>query len=224
MLNWPSYGIERASKDFQKLTVGNSINPELTKEFQELRDVLIEKRDEVFDKFMLDQGIKEKYIFDLNYGLAIFEVLKNDFNLDNRVASNDDVWRYLSVKVIPDIVHSRWNFNEDHFYKMSRRIWLKQIWWYINLSWCGNKDNTYSVLKSNTTDTISNLVERPGLGYNIELFREVMKQYPLQNDDSRLILRKVLVLNTARVKMISPELIEGGIERYVQNFYEAVDK
>lgn len=224
MLNWPSYGIERAEKDFQQLTVGNSIHPQLSQEFQELREVLIIKRDEVFDRYMLDQGIKEKYVFDLNYGLAIYEVLKNEFNLDNRTASNDDVWRYISVKVIPDVVHSRWNFNEDHFYKMSRRIWLKQIWWYINLSWCGDADSTYTILKNNTTDTILNLVERPGLGYNKELFREIMKQYASCNDESRVLLRKVLVLNTARIQLISPELIEGGIEKYVQDLFEAVDK
>ena len=38
---------------------------------------------------------------------------------------NDDLWRYVSIKIIPDIVHSRWGFNEDHFFKTSRRIWLK---------------------------------------------------------------------------------------------------
>lgn len=101
--------------------------------------------------------------------------------------------------MIPDIVHARWGMNASHFYQTSRRIWLKTIWWYIHLSWQNSIDETYKILIGNTTDTILQLVERPGLGYNVELFREIMKQYANYSDSSRNLFRTVLKLNTAKI-------------------------
>ncbi|MEC6749229.1 DUF6339 family protein [Marinilactibacillus sp. XAAS-LB27] len=223
MINWPKYGVEKASKDFENLDIKNIIKPELNNGFKMIREKLLNLRDDIFEEYNFDSGIKEKYTFDLNFGLGLYELLKEEFKLDNRTASEDDIWRYLSIRIIPDIVHSRWNFNSDRFYMMSRRIWLKQIWWYIHLSWQGDSESTFEVLKNNTTDTILNLVERPGLGYNIKLYREIMNQYKNYQDDDRMLLRKVLVLNTAKVKSIHPNLNQGGIKKYVENLFKVVN-
>lgn len=223
MINWPKYGIERSKKDFEMLNIKNVLEPNLSEEFSQLRSELLDIRNQIFEEYDFDKGIHEKYVFDLNFGLKIYELLREKYELDNRTASEDDIWRYLSIKVIPDIVHSRWNFNPDRYFLLSRRIWLKQIWWYIHLSWQGNYQSTYKILKNNTTDTILNLVERPGLGYNIQLYREIMRQYSYHQDDSRLLLRKVLVLNTAKVKTIYPGLNQGGIEDYVSTLFEVVE-
>ena len=106
------------------------------------------------------------------------------------------------------------------FYQTSRRIWLKTIWWYIHLSWQNSIDETYKILIGNTTDTILQLVERPGLGYNVELFREIMKQYANYSDSSRNLFRTVLKLNTAKILTTSPELVDGGIEKYVDSLFK----
>ena len=146
--------------------------------------------------------------------------LRKDDDFSNRVAANDEIWRFLSIKVIPDIVHARWGMNASHFYQTSRRIWLKTIWWYIHLSWQNSIDETYKILIDNTTDTILQLVERPGLGYNVELFREIMKQYANYSDSSRNLFRTVLKLNTAKILTTSPELVDGGIEKYVDSLFK----
>src|SRR5699024_6792825 len=138
MINWDSitYSVDQASSDFNTIQIkSNSIEPiKLNDNFTSLRNKLIEARNYIFDKFQFDTNNKLDYQFDLLFGLEIYSILNQDSNFSNRVANNDDMWRYLSVKVIPDIVHSRWGLNEAHFYKMPRRIWLKTIWWYIHLS------------------------------------------------------------------------------------------
>ncbi|MFL0504199.1 hypothetical protein ACH0B5_00500 [Ureibacillus sp. 179-F W5.1 NHS] len=223
MINWENinYDVNKASMDFNKLVVHSTsiepINPKA--EFIKLRNLLIQARDEIFEEHDLDGANKLDYQFDLLFGLKIFEILNESIGFTNRVATNDDVWRYLSVCVVPDIVHSRWSLNADHFYRISRRIWLKTIWWYINLSWRGNINDTYEILKDNTTDTILQLVERPGIGYYTELYRELMMQYSHHEDTSRDLFRRVLKLNTARLLTTSPELVDGGIEGYVNDLF-----
>lgn len=228
MINWENinYDINNAKRDFDKLQVlSTEIAPiETPNEFEDLRQKLLEARDDIFLEYQLDGVEKLDYKFDLLFGIRLFEILNENTKFYNRDAMNDDLWRYISIKIIPDIVHSRWGFNEDHFFKTSRRIWLKTIWWYINLSWMGNSEDTFKLLENNTTDTILQLVERPGIGYNVEMYRELMKQYYEYNDSSRQLFRRVLKLNTARLLTTSPELMEGGIPQYVHDLFEAVNK
>ncbi|MBK3720369.1 hypothetical protein F9789_2290 [Staphylococcus arlettae] len=80
------------------------------------------------------------------------------------------------------------------------------------------------MLEKNTTDTILQLVERPGIGYNVEMYRELMKQYKGYDDSSRDLFRRVLKVNTARLLTTSPELIDGGIPQYVDDLFKAVKK
>ncbi|MFJ1814897.1 hypothetical protein [Staphylococcus saprophyticus] len=226
MINWENinYDLNNAKKDFDKLQVlSKEVAPiDVPNEFEDLRQKLLRARDDIFKEYQLDGVEKLDYKFDLLFGINLFEILNENIKFYNRDAMNDDLWRYLSIKVIPDIVHSRWGFNEDHYFKTSRRIWLKTIWWYINLSWTGNIECTYRLLENNTTDTILQLVERPGIGYNVEMYRELMKQYNSYSDSSRQLFRRVLKLNTARLLTTSPELVEGGIPQYVEDLFKAV--
>ena len=105
----------------------------------------------------------------------------------------------------------------DRYYQNPRRTWLKTIWWYINLSWNVDEKTTYDIIKENSTDTILNLVERPGKGYNVKVCRSIMKKYKGIGD--RNLFRKVLKLNTAKMLTISPELEEGGIDSYVDGLF-----
>lgn len=223
MINWEtiSYSVESAKKDFNELEVhSNQIKPiDFMDDFNALRLELLEARDSLFENLGLDKENKLDYVFDLYFGLKLYTILNEQFSFTNRIATNDDIWRYLSVKVVPDIVHSRWGFNEDRFYRLSRRNWLKTIWWYICLSWKGNEQETLKILEGNTTDTIMQLVERPGLGYHIDLYRALMSQYAEHADPSRELFRSVLKLNTARLLTITPELIEGGVSMYVSNLF-----
>jgi len=227
VINWENinYDLNNAKRDFDKLQVlSKEIAPiDIPNDFNELRQKLLKARDDIFLEYQLDSVEKLDYKFDLLFGVRLFEILNANIAFYNRDAMNDDLWRYLSIKIIPDIVHSRWGFNEDHYFKTSRRIWLKTIWWYVILSWMGNIKNTYKLLMNNTTDTILQLVERPGIGYNVEMYRELMKQYNEYSDSSRQLFRRVLKLNTARLLTTSPELVEGGIPQYVDDLFKAVN-
>ncbi len=223
MINWNNleYSYTSAENDFNLLEVtSRSVIPiDPSPEFQVLRTKLIEARDEVFEKYEFDKADKLDYQFDLAYGLKIYKIFQEDENFTNRFASKDDIWRFISIKVIPDIVHSRHDLKADYFYKNSRRIWLKRIFWYIHLSWAGDEESTYNILKNNSTDTILNLVERPGLGYHVDLYREIMKQYGDKGHNNDLF-RRIMKLNTAREVVLIPEFYQDGIVGYVEDLFK----
>lgn len=224
MIKWDNliYDLSASNRDFEKLEIhADSVTPiEPLKDFNELRHKLIGLRNQIFEEQGFEKDNKLDYKFDLAFGLEIYELLNDELGFSNRVATNDDIWRYLSIKVIPDIVHSRWGLNADRYYKSPRRIWLKAIWWYIHLSWMGTKEDTYQILKNNTTDTVVQLVERPGIGYYVDVYRELILQYSKYVDKSRELFRSVLKINTARLQTISPELVDGGVEKYVSDLFE----
>ncbi|MBB6447794.1 DUF6339 family protein [Bacillus benzoevorans] len=162
---------------------------------------------------------KGEYLYDLRYGIEIYEQLKNNYHFTTRHASNDEIWIYLSMKVVPDLVFKRWGLSDTRFFSQSRRIWLKTMWWYIHLSWAGNSEDTYKILKGFTTDEVVQLVERSGpSGYRIDVTREIMKQFSNLElySENRSLFRKIMKLNTARLKIIEPALTEGGVKKYVE--------
>ncbi|WP_273834177.1 DUF6339 family protein [Guptibacillus sedimenti] len=165
---------------------------------------------------------KREYITDLNFGVNMFVLLKEKYNFTPREASNSEIWNYISMKVIPDIIYERWGYNEGRFFSRSNRTWLKTMWWYIYLSWIDNQQETYNILKDFTTDEIVQLVERSGPhGYRMPLTREIMRQFSTLDESSkRKLFRKVMKLNTARVKSVEPALIPGGYEKYVKELIE----
>src|SRR5699024_5283746 len=147
------------------------------------------------------------------------------YKFTERDASNDEVWIYLSVNVIPDLVYRRWGLVESRFYMQSRRIWLRTLWWYVHLSWAGEKEETYNRLKNLTTDEVVQLVERSGTkGYRIDLTREIMKQFSVTYGQSdRNLFRKIMKLNTTRLKIIEPYLTTGGVTQYVKELIDYFD-
>lgn len=224
MIDWEqiNYDISKATKDYDDLNISITnryIN--LSGDMQNLRQKITGARDELYDKYNLDAVDKLGYDFDLRFGLMLYNILGEEVGFTNRTAANDDVWRYLSIKVVPDIVHSRWGKNEVRSLT-SRRIWLKNLWWYVHLSWSGSLDATYKLLENNTTDTVVQLVERPGIGYYTELYRELMKQYANIDDSSRNVFRRALKLNTALLPVTYPELMDGGIEAYIAYIFSKV--
>lgn len=224
MINWEiiNYPVTRAEVRFDAMKPEKFKDIQVDESFVELRNKLIEARDDIFDEDNLDITGELKYDFDLKFGLALYQILNEDKNFDLRIAANDDVWRYISVEIIPDIVHSRWGHHEERSYKNARRIWPKTLWWYIHLGWIGSTEETFAILNKHTTDTLMNLVERPGLGYNVELYREILKQSAEVTVDPRGVFRRMMVLNTARLENVAPELVDGGIEQYVADLIKAV--
>ena len=70
---------------------------------------------------------KKDYFKDYRFGLVLCEYFHNTKGFSYRDLSDNGFWRFMSVKVIPDIVRDRWDGTE---YKSpthygSKRIWLK---------------------------------------------------------------------------------------------------
>ena len=182
----------------------------------------------------IEQGYRmQDYYVDEQFAVALYVYfsIKPWFSL--RLAADDGFWRYLSVVVVPDIVSVRWGKdNEDHFWKIQRRIWLKQLWWYVYLSWNSSEEMTRTILGSSncSTDTILNFVERSGKkGTCVEAYRQIIKIYSSipagelrkfnqgrKNDD---LFRVVMKLNTARMMVMEPDLCAGGSEGYAKKLF-----
>ena len=85
----------------------------------------------------------------------------------------------------------------------------------------GDEESTREILKDNSTDEILQLVDRCGRdGYRVDLYREIMKQYAEMDVTERRkdqVFRKMMVLNTAKVQVIEPALVDGGEIKYVDD-------
>ena len=220
-----NYGQAQAKNDYERLEINDRNvepidfrNDPQAAEWEALRKQLIDARDEAFEERGYDNAEKLDYDFDVAYGFKLYEILNENVGFNNREASNNDFWNWLSVRVIPDVVHSRWGNSPEHYFQRPTRTWLKVIWWYIHICWDGSEEATYELIKNNTTDTIQGLIERPGIGYYVDVYHEIMKRYKDYQD--RNLFRRVMKLNTARLMTTSPELVDGGIEAYVEDLFK----
>ena len=63
------------------------------------------------------------YLVDYQFGLKIYSLLNNKYGMTVRTASSADVWRFLSVVVVPDVVEMRYGTDHpDRFWKKAKRI------------------------------------------------------------------------------------------------------
>ncbi|MBU3217453.1 hypothetical protein LL033_05135 [Clostridium estertheticum] len=202
-------------------------------------DFYLEMRNELQNVY---KEVKEKYSrdydIDIHFGIYIYNYFENRSLFNMRTASDDGFWRYLSLKVVPDLVTDRWGKdNEAHFWKRGSKIWLRTLWWYIYLSWQGNVQKTLDVIESPgfTTDTILNLIDRSGKGYYIGVYRNIMyfhsrvskgelaefNRNTATKADS--LFRVIMKLNTARTKVIEPALYIGGEGEYVRSLFKDLE-
>lgn len=208
--------------------------PEVEGEYVKIRKDLQEFNSKV-RKDCSDSINKKDYYIDVHMGILLYDYLWRISNFNLRAAANDDFWRYLSVKVIPDVVAQRWRYdNESHYWSKPARIWLRSIWWYVHLSWQGDIQTTVKVLEAPcfSTDSILNLEERTGRkGTYINVYRYIMYYYShipphvldgfnkstkAQQDD---LFRIVMKLNTAKVMVVDPALYLGGEKEYVRSLF-----
>lgn len=216
--------------------------------YSQIRKSVVEE----FKSSLADNGNRINYNLDLRVGIKLYELLNpiNDFSIIQ--ANDDDIWRYISVIVMPDLTFIRYpNLNEEvkvikeyipdlsyaigiktekdsvrikkkRFYSHTRRIWLKTLWWYIHLGWQGNSKTTYEVLKNNGTNIISHFIERPGRGYREQLFRCMLYAYSLLPEQKDSTFRAAAKLNLAKCVSMEPALAEGGEVKYSKMLFDEV--
>lgn len=189
--------------------------------YEEFRGELIS----VFNSALIENGQKMNYLLDLRVGIKLYQLLPPGEAFTVIQANDDDIWRYISVKVMPDITYLRYpdpkngdmRINQKRFYSHTRRIWLKTLWWYIHLSWQGTEEETFNVLKDNGVDNINKLIETPGRGYRIPLFRSMMSAYCKTGPHKVKDFAAFTKLNNAKCVSVEPELTSGGVISYAQN-------
>ena len=199
---------------------------EIDPSYAEFRSKLLES----FKNALSETGGKMTYLLDLRVALCLYQLmpLGKDFSIIS--ANDDDIWRYISVKVMPDITYLRYpdpakgdiRINSKRFYRGIRRIWLKTLWWYIHLSWQGTEEKTFDVLKNNATDNINKLIETPGKGYRLSLYRNMMREYSKNFPHKAKNFAAITKLNNVKCMSVEPELISGGEKQYVKQLVSEV--
>ena len=223
---WKELSKEASCDKFNEYCSKRGSNWDLNcpEEFRQLRQDILDIFIRTFSELNIDpENIKEKnnsYLIDYIFGLKLYRLLNESYNMSIRTASTEGVWRYLSLCVVPDVIDLRYGIDHpDRFWKKPKRLWFRVLWWYIHLSWQGDEESTKKVLKDNSTDEILQLVDRCGRdGYRVELYREIMKRYSLLDPGIRRkegAFRKIMVMNTAKVQAVEPALVDGGEEKYV---------
>ena len=194
-------------------------------EYEELRNKIVE----VFERAKQNGS---GYDIDLRVGLALYHEFNTDNGFSVVMANDDDIWRYLSCKVFPDITYERYpnpekeirekegHLNHKRFYSHTRRIWLKTLWWYIFLAWQGNTEDTYKVLKDFGTDTISDFIERTGQGYRLALYRRMMLDYSHVENKSSDLFNRIQKQNLVNCRTTEPSLVKNAEKGYVENLFK----
>lgn len=187
-----------------------------------LSEDYLEIRNKLYNAFInIVKDTNAAYEIDYRFGIELFFILNEYFNLDKNIelASDVNFWLYINMIVIPDLVYQRWRDTPSRFYKSSNRIWTQSLWWYIYLTWQGTKEETINTIKGLNTDTIVQLYERRGRGYDKDLTREIVKQLSRYDDSKNKIFRKVMVLNTFYNKNLEPKFYKGGYKGYVEMLF-----
>ena len=220
--------IEKSTEDtFFALVKGwesDNFSKEVDADYRDIRERIFK----VYNNYKY----KSDYEIDLRVGLALYELLlKPEYKLNPIYANDDDIWRYLSVKVFLDITYLREPksdrfgvyFSHTRVYRHPKRIWLKQLWWWIHVAWQGNVESTYEVLKKYGSGCISQILERGGKGYRVEITRALLKtmaekcpQGKVSQDD----FRALMMLYYAKSFVVEPTLVDGGIDAFLETMLD----
>lgn len=183
---------------------------------------------ECFKSALIETDGKMSYLLDLRMGIKLHELINPQNGFTVVMANDDDIWRYISVSVMPDITYLRYpkpeqnvreaggRINRKRFFTGTRRIWLKSLWWYIHLSWQGSADKTYEVLKNNATDNINKLIETPGRGYRTELYRDMVREYNETFPHKAKDFGAMTKMNNVKCLTVEPAFTADGIKGYTK--------
>ena len=194
---------------------------DLSPEYKKIRDDILR-----FAK----PKVEKTYEFDLMFSIKLHDYFstKNFEEFNEAVASNYDFWRYICLKVVPDIIIQRHGYVDSYFYDKNVRMYIPTMWWYIEMSDQGDYDTTYNVLKRFSTDYILNFVERPGRdGMYIDVVRYIFRylnQLPMstinEKKGKKTLIRRILLQHTAR-NVNYNLVVEGKTELYVKGLFYA---
>lgn len=181
-----------------------------------------EKLDSLFNKN--DDRTRYGYSFDFDFGLKAYVYFRFEMGMTEADASNDDVWRFIQLRVVPDLMMKRWpikngQINAKRLYSEPSRLYLKVLWWYIHILWDTDEKTTRS-FKAQVD--ISQIIDRSGgsEGTPIELYKEILHVYSSIDSSKRAnLIERVLMLDVSYRTTIEPQLIGNGLHDYVVKLY-----
>lgn len=201
-------------------------NPLEGRSYSNLKPPYSAIREKLVDLFGMDEGrTRYTYSFDFEFGLGMYKYLRFEQNMSETDASNDDIWRYIQIKVVPDLIMKRWpmtngTINAKRLYQNPSRIYLKVLWWYIHMLWEKDEKTTRSY---KAQVDISQIIDRSGgaEGTPIELYWEILHVYAKVDPSKRTnLIEKILMLDVSYRTVIEPELTGKGIHDYVIGLYK----
>lgn len=219
---------KKSSEEFYSLVEdwkNGSFSDTVDGEYREIREKIFSE----YEKYKQANGYEK----DLRVGLALYELLLSDeYKLNPIYANDDDIWRYLSVRIFLDITYLREPssdrfgvyFSHDRVYKHTKRIWIKQLWWWVHLAWQGDYESTYQVLIKYGSGRISQVLERAGKGYRIDVTRQLLKKMAERAGQSKVSqddFRAMMMLYYAKMFVVEPTLVDGGIESFLDKILDA---
>ena len=212
--------------------VPSSVYERLDGEYRELRGRMREVFESVEERRKVDK-LPRDYATDLFCGLALHEFLESH-GFGMWQAADDNVWRYIAIFAISDIVHERLGGGflekKDAFSGVrSSRFWVKNIWWYVYLSLVVSSSGTIdyqkteSILRRNDTDILAGVVDHQGRGFRVALFRKMMSMFDEFCQSGRLIcsredvFRYLIKEYQIRTAVVDPDL--EGIETFLKEIF-----
>lgn len=215
---------EEAKKLFGKIS-SEGINDDyfaaLDVDYQKMRKDILE---------LVPNPISKTYEFDLLFGIKLYEYFMkfSDDYFNEAVASNYDFWRYICLRVVPDVIYKRHGFVNTYFYEKNVRIYIPTLWWFIEMSYQGDLTKTYDCLKRFSTDYILQFVERPGRdGMYIDVVRRMFYYLSTlsmetinEKKGNQILIRRLLIQHTAKNSNYNL-VVEGKIDEYVKGLFDS---
>ena len=231
-MNIQTLSIEQSKNAYQRIKENcdfttNDWSNQLDSDYLIMRDYLVEE----YNK-LKNLGFKD-YKLDYRFSLLFYDYFRRKEWMNDRIAADYEFWRYIALKVMPDLVFDRFGADDDkHYYAKGLRIWPYTLYWYAHLSWQGDVESTDKILSSSRccSDTILNLVERPGRnGTYISLYRRIMYYFvnisSTKPVDNIKLFRSIMKLALAKPQVIDPDLCVGGASDYAKEIVqECIDK
>lgn len=191
--------------------------------YQSLDNSYLKIRETILS-WLKEKPITKSYEFDLYLAIKLHKYFsKQNFEgFNESIASNYDFWRYLCLKVVPDIIIERHGVVKEYFYAKNVRLYLSTLWWYIEMGYQGDYETTSNCLMNLSTDYIQGIVERPGRdGIYIDVSRYIvyyLSQLPTdvvnKKINNRILLRRIAIQNTARSANYNL-VLDGKTKQYV---------
>lgn len=174
--------------------------------------------------------VVKNYDFDLRFAIMIHEYFseKNFEEFNEAIASNYGFWRFICLKVIPDIINERHGYVKEYFYDKNVRLYISTLWWYIEMCYQGNYEQTYQCLKKRSTDYILQIVERPGRdGMFLDVSRLIVYYLSKLPDEivnkkynNQTLLRRIAIQNTAKSSNYNL-IFENKADEYVKGLFSS---